>query len=79
MEEHVTPKLVPLTLPKIGVSIEVTLIDNVTHASEVFRTLDIVLKDTPIMEKLYPQPIPLCEFVDTTCEQHVNDLATRIK
>jgi hypothetical protein len=49
--EHVTPKLVPLVLPNIRVGAKVTLINNVTHASKVFRSLDIVLKDTLVMER----------------------------
>jgi hypothetical protein len=36
--EHVTPKLVPLTLPEIGICTNVTLIESNTHASEVFTT-----------------------------------------
>ncbi len=55
------------------------MINNVTHASKIFRTLDIILKDTPIMKRPNPQPIPLCELVDTTCEQSVDDLATTLK
>jgi hypothetical protein len=70
LEEPITPKLVPLVLPKIGVGVKVTLIDSVTHASKVFRTLDIVLKDTPIMERLNLQLIHLTVSIDTTCEQH---------
>ncbi len=38
LEEPITPKLIPLVLPKIGICVEVMLIDNVTHAFEVFRT-----------------------------------------
>jgi hypothetical protein len=44
LEELVIPKLVPLTIPEIGVDADVTLINIVTHAYEVFRTLNIVLK-----------------------------------
>ncbi len=51
LEKPVTPKLIPLIIPKIGVGVEVTLIDSITHASEVFRILDIVLKDTPITKR----------------------------
>jgi hypothetical protein len=36
LEEPITPKLVPLILPEIGVGAHVTLIDSVTYASEVF-------------------------------------------
>jgi hypothetical protein len=38
LEKLVIEKLIPLIIPKIGIGIEVTLIDNITHASEVFRT-----------------------------------------
>jgi hypothetical protein len=37
LEELVTPKPVPLVIPKIGVGVKVTLINNVTHASKVFK------------------------------------------
>ncbi len=63
------------------------MIDSVTHAFEVFRTLDMVQKDTLVMERPNLQPIHLVGPIDTTCkqpiditnEQHVDDLATRIK
>jgi hypothetical protein len=55
------------------------LIDTITHAFEVFKTLDIVLKDTPVVKRLGSQPIILAEHVDTTSEQHVDDLTTRVK
>jgi hypothetical protein len=51
LEELVTPKPIPLVIPKIGVGAEVTLIDIVTHVFEVFKTLNIVLKDTPIVKR----------------------------
>jgi hypothetical protein len=57
-----------LVIQKIGVGIEVTLIDNITHAFEDFRTLDIVLKDTLVTKRQKSQPIPLVEPIDTTCE-----------
>jgi len=37
LEEHIIPKLVPLTIPKIGVGAKVKLIDIITHAFEVFK------------------------------------------
>ncbi len=52
LEELVTPKPIPLIILKIGVGVGVTLIDNVTHAFEVFKTSDTILKDTPITKKL---------------------------
>ncbi len=71
LEKPITPKLVPLILPDIGVGIKVTLINNVTHAFEVFKTPNTILKDTLIMERSDLQPIPLVELVD--------DLAARVK
>jgi len=51
LEEPITPKLVPLILLENGVGVEVTLIDSVIHAFEVFKTLNIILKDTNVMER----------------------------
>jgi hypothetical protein len=79
LEEPVTPKHVPLILLEIRVSIEVMLIDNVIHASKVLKTLNIVLKDTPIMERPNHHPILLVEFVDTIGEQLLDDLTARVK
>ncbi len=79
MEEPVTPKPIPFIIPKIGIGIEVTLIDTITHASKVFKTPYIVLKDTPIVEGLGLQLVPLVEHVDTTSEQLIDDLAARVK
>ncbi len=79
LEEPVIPKPIPLTIPKIGVRVEVTLINIVTHAFEVFRTPNIVLKDTPVVEKPRFESIPLAEPIDTIGEQHVDDLVVRIK
>jgi hypothetical protein len=39
-------------LPKIGIGVEITLINNVTHAYEVFWTSNTILKDTHVMDKL---------------------------
>jgi hypothetical protein len=55
------------------------LIDNITHAFEVFRTLNIVLKDTPIMERPNSQLFHLVELVDTISEQHVDDLVACVQ
>jgi hypothetical protein len=46
----VAPKLVPLTIPQIGI-VEVTMIDIALHAFEVFRTLKVVLRDTHVIKK----------------------------
>jgi hypothetical protein len=50
LEEIVIPKPIPLVILDIGVGAKVTLIDNVTHAFEGFKTPNIVLKDTPIVK-----------------------------
>ncbi len=55
------------------------MIDTITHASKVFRTLDIVLKDTYVTEKPWSKPIPLAEPIDTTSEKHVDELVTSAK
>ncbi len=79
LEEPVIPKLVPLGIPKIRVGVEVTLINIVTHASKVFKTPNIVLKDTPIVDKPRFESIPLSKPIDTIGEQHVDDLVARIE
>jgi hypothetical protein len=58
---------------------EVTLIDIVTHAFKIFRTPNIVLKDTHVTERLGHELVLLVEPIDTTCEQHVDDLVTRVE
>ncbi len=63
----------------IGVGVEVTLIDTITHASKVFRTLDIILKDTLVVERLGSEHVPLVEPIHTTCEQHVDNLVIEIE
>jgi len=68
LEKPIASKPIPLIIPKIGVGIEVTLIDSITHAYEVFKTLDIILKDTPITKRLEYQLVPLVESVDTIGE-----------
>ncbi len=63
------------------------MIDNVTHAFEVFRYLDTIQKDTHAMERQDLQSIHFVGPIDTTCEQpidttieqHVDDLGIRIK
>jgi hypothetical protein len=58
LEELVTPKLVPLAIPKIGVGANVTLINTITHAFEVFKTLNTILKNTLVVEIPKSKPIP---------------------
>ncbi len=87
LEKPVTPKPIPLIILEIGVGVEVTLIDSITHASKVFKTLDTILKDTPITKRLEFQLVPLVEsintineqLVDTIGEQHVDDLVACVK
>ncbi len=79
LEKLVFPKLVPLAIPKIGVGAHVNLINVVMHASEVFKTPNIILKDTPIVERLGFESIPLAEPIDTIGEQPVDDLVARIE
>jgi hypothetical protein len=50
LEEPITPKLVPLAIPNIGVGAKVTLIDTITHAFEVFGTSNIILKDNLLLK-----------------------------
>jgi hypothetical protein len=76
LEEPITPKPIPLTILEIGIGAKVTLVKTITHAFEVFRTLHIIFKNTFVVERPKFEPIPLAELVDTTCEQHVDDLAT---
>jgi hypothetical protein len=45
-KEHVTLKFISLAFPHIGIVVEVTMMDIIIHASEVFKTPNIILKDT---------------------------------
>jgi hypothetical protein len=78
LEKHVTSKPIPLVLLDIGVGMEVTLIDTIIHASKVFKTLDLILRDTFVLERPWFKLVPLAELIDTTCE-HVDDLVARVK
>jgi hypothetical protein len=79
LEKLVIPKPISLVIPKIGVGVEVTLIDFVIHAFEVFKTLDIILKDTLVARRLGSQPITLVKPINTTSEQLVDDLILGVK
>jgi hypothetical protein len=68
LEKTIIPKPIPLVIQEIGVGTYIILIDNITHAFEVFKTLDTVLKDTPIIEGLKFQLVPLAEPIDTIGE-----------
>lgn len=77
LEEPITPKLVLIVLPKIGIGVKVTLIDSVTHAFEVFS----FGYNTKIYT-YYGETISSYHLVaptDNTCEQHVDDLAVIVK
>jgi hypothetical protein len=51
-EELITPKPIPLVLLEIGIGANVILITSISHASKVFRTPNIILKDTLVTKKL---------------------------
>jgi hypothetical protein len=50
------------------------LINIITHASKIFKALDIVLRNTLVAEILGFKLVPLVEPIDTRNEQLVNDL-----
>jgi hypothetical protein len=49
------------------------------HAFKILKILDIVLKDTPISEKLEHELVPLVEPIDTTSEIPIDDLTIGVK
>ncbi len=55
------------------------MINNITHAFEVFKSRDTVLKNTPIAKGPRSQLVPLVEPIDTISEQLVDGLDTRVK
>ncbi len=55
------------------------MIDNITHAFELLKSPNIVLKNTYIAKGPRFQLIPLVEPIDTTSEQPIDDLVTRVK
>jgi hypothetical protein len=71
----VTPKSIPLAIPQIGVGVKVTMIDISLHAFEFFRTSEVVLKGTHVLEKPKLEPSTLVEPIDVSNEKHVDDLA----
>ncbi len=68
------PLPIPLVILEIGVGVKVTLINIITHVYEVFKTLNIVLNNTLVVETPRSQLVPLAKPIDTTSEQLVNDL-----
>jgi hypothetical protein len=55
------------------------LIDTITHASKVFRTLDTILKDMPIAKRPRCEHVLLAKPVGTTSDKPINDLAASVK
>jgi len=54
------------------------MINTVIHAFENFKTPNIILKDIPVTQRLGPDSVSLVEFVETTSQQLVDNLATRL-
>jgi hypothetical protein len=52
---------------------------NITQASGVFKTPNIELKDTLVIERPKPEPITTAKLVDTSSENHVDDLVAGVK
>ncbi len=78
LKEPVTPKPIPLIIPKIEVGVKVTLIATITHAFKVFKTLDILLKDTPIAEDQDLNLFFYLNLLITRGKQPIDDLTTRV-
>jgi hypothetical protein len=55
------------------------LIDTVTHAFKVFKTQNMILKDTHVVERQWFKHVPLTKPIDTTNEQHVDDVIVGVK
>jgi hypothetical protein len=55
------------------------MIDIIIYASKVFITPNIILKDTPITKRPRPDFVFLAEFVETTNQQHVDDLVIGVE
>ncbi len=51
----------------------------VTHASEVFKIPNIILKDTHVAKRLGFKLVHSIEPIDTTNEKHVDDLVTSVE
>jgi hypothetical protein len=71
LEEPTTPKPIPLVILEIKIRTNVTLINSITHAFEVFRTPNTILKDTHVIEISKFQLVPLVKPID--------DLAVGVK
>jgi hypothetical protein len=69
LEKPITPKPIPLTILEIRLGREVTLINTITHASKIFRTRNILLKDTLVDERPKLELVLLAEPVDITREK----------
>jgi len=79
LEESIIPKPIPLIIPEIVIRVHVIFIDTITHAFEVFKTLDIVLKDTLVVERPRFKPTPILELVSIIGEKLVDGSATCVK
>ncbi len=51
----------------------------ITYAFEVFKTPNIILKDTNVVERPGFEHVPLAEPIDTTSEKHVDDLVSSVE
>ncbi len=60
-EEPTIPKPIPLIILEIRIGTKVILIDSITHAFEVFRTLNMIFKDTHVIERPKSQSVFLAK------------------
>jgi len=79
LEEPFTHKFIPLAIPHIKVGVAVTLIDIIIHTFEVFKTPNTILTDTFVIERPRFDFVSLAELVETTSEQHVDDIIIRVE
>jgi hypothetical protein len=76
---RVTFKLIPLAIPQIKIGVQVTLIDIITHAYEVFKTPYTILKDTLVTKRPRLDFVSLVKPAKTIGQQHVDDLVARVE
>ncbi len=76
---RVTFKLIPLAIPHIKIGVQVTLIDIITHAYEVFKTPYTILKDTLVTKRPRLDFVSLVKPAKTIGQQHVDDLVARVE
>ncbi len=75
----INPKHVPLTIPHIEVGVEVIIINIALHASKVFRTLEVVMKNTFVVNEPQLKPSIIVEFVDVLDEKNVDNLVAFVE